>query len=242
MPAVNSMYGFLEKHGLKLVSLFFVIVLLAILVLMIAYGRGPFEMILVLLIVGGMELLILFFGLRSATRYRSWRYYVPSQLGLNFRRGISPSLDGLYRNHYVEIYTHIRSMDEPWYTGYRVRFSNPSQVSIHVHEERVMWKIGKKLSAKITTRMESLGVPVYDIEVGDPEFDNRFRIEGNSENDIKAVLDQSIRNKIMTLKKVDMIIEGNIAQYEEEGSYPKLERLRLVLDLMIDVVGRIESR
>ena len=69
-------------------------------------------------------------------------------------------------------------------------------------------------------------------------------MKGNSPLSLQAILDPSIRNKIMNIKDFHILIDEkqlNVAHYWEKGFVTNTERLRSILDLMIDIVEKIEK-
>jgi len=42
--------------------------------------------------------------------------------------------------------------------------------------------------------------------MNDSEFDKKFKINGNKESEVRAILDPSIRNKIMKIRDFNLII------------------------------------
>ena len=54
--------------------------------------------------------------------------------------------------------------------------------------------------------------PLYDgkdIKINDSEFDKKFSVRGNKENEIRVILDPSIRNKIMKIKDLRLLMIKN---------------------------------
>jgi len=193
--------------------------------------RSLFEWLGVEAMFGGLYLFIAAKLLRWAKKKKAWEK-IAAKTGLNYqKRGLSPSMWGDYRKHHVEIY--LGSKDEGQITGYCVQFENPEEIVMHLYKESLYSKIGRRLS-----------VQEQDIKVNDPEFDQKFVIKGNRPLSLQAILDPSIRNKIMNTKDFHILIDEkqpNVAHYWENGFVTNTERLRSVLDLMIDIVEKIEA-
>ena len=99
-------------------------------------------------------------------------------------------------------------------------------------------------------RESSILHEMTDIQVGDDKFDRSIFLKGNKESDIIAILDQSIREKIMsvTYPRFNLTIaEDNLdrASHHVSGGFSHIkkdaQRFRTVIDLMIDIVEKIEA-
>jgi len=166
-------------------------------------------------------------GLWQEKKGKVWHRFA-AEMGLNCKGKAFPSMWGDYRNYHVEI--RLISDTENRYTEYRVEFENPKVILISVYEESFFRKVEKAFG-------------MQDIELNDPEFDRKFVVKGNEENGVKAVLESSIRCKMMKIKNFRIIInrrEPNVA-YSQQPGLVSDARLRSVLDIMIDVVEKIEE-
>jgi len=140
-------------------------------------------------------------------------------------------MDGVYRNHHVEIYLKVEDNDGPSRsTVMSVSFNNPRRISIHLTKKGLLEEIRKRL------------FQVPETIVDDPEFDQKFVIRGSNESVIKTILDPSIRKKIMNIKNFHITIDGNEAYFEESGFIMDTKRLQSVLDITIDILEKIEKR
>ena len=189
--------AFLEKHELSLALLIFGIPLVVAIPLLVAITqRSLFAWLVAEAMFGGMYLFIAAILLHQAKKKKAWEK-IAAEMGLNyfkdkgvsraFLKGIYSSMEGEYRKHHVEIY--LGSKENGQYTGYCVQFENPKEIVMHLYRESLYSKIGRRLS-----------VQEQDIKVNDPEFDQKFVIKGNRPLSLQAILDPSIRNKIMNTK------------------------------------------
>lgn len=163
---------------------------------------------------------------------------------------------GKYRNHNVTI-DEINEGSEgdavfQYYTRYRVDFENPKMILLHIRR-------GFPHTARLLSSLEG---NIQNIHISDPQFEGLV-IRGNRENDIKTILDSSIRSRLMKIKvtlfdmeigygkhtgfgfshKVEII--PNVAHYIDTLSFPRTrrdpEKFQFIVDTLIDIVERIES-
>ena len=99
-------------------------------------------------------------------------------------------------------------------------------------------------------RERSLLQEMTEIRVGDDKFERSILLKGSRESDVTVILDQSVRDKIMsvTFPRFNLTIdEGNLdrASHHVVGGFSDIkkdaQRFRTVIDLMIDIVEKIES-
>lgn len=147
--------------------------------------------------------------------YDEWKK-IAVAMGLEELNNVSPrQVVGYYRNHHVKIFGDPRSgvVDEtnhrPPKTLYVVEFENPKAIQIYLK---------KRFSLTVIFHGHDLLMSyLNDIRVDDPEFDRRFMVKGNKESDVKAVLDSSIRNKIINAKFNEAEI-GYMAFWSDKNS------------------------
>jgi len=189
-------------------------------------------------------------------RYEEWKK-TANEMGLIEVNNLKPPMVvGDYRNHHIRI--HHGTYGEDNETHYYVEFLNPSSIMMHIWRRRVF-------SDRMDYRATELGLK--DISIGDPEFSGEIMVKGNKENDVKAILDLSIRDKINILLPTGVfnnsIIEvGCLYEYSTQGSSHNVEelglthyfdkrtfsetkgdakRFRLIIDALIDIVEKIET-
>jgi len=183
----------------------------------------------------------LFFGIglaniiRRMKKEKNWELFALER-GLKY--GISSNsfhnLSGKYRGHCIEIYViwvRTTKWDEP-NTVYNVEFRNPRRVWMTLRREGIIDKITKKLGAE------------WDIQIGDLEFDRMYLIKGSRNSDIKEILDTEICKKIIGLKNFDLTIDKErqeLAHCTERDFIKEKSRLQSVLDVMIDIIEKIEK-
>lgn len=224
---------FLEKHELLLALLLIGVPLAVALPLLIGMTQHSlFAWLVTEVMFGGMYLIVAVVFLRQAKKKKTWKK-IAAEMGLNY---VSTSflrpqfMEGAYRKHHVGLY--IGSEDGSQYTGYSVQFENPEGISMHIYREGLSSKIGRRLSIQ------------DDIKLNDPEFDRTFVIKGNRPFIIKDLLDAFLRIKILNTRDFNILIDEkllNMAHCREKRVITNTERLRSILDLMVDIVEKIEK-
>ncbi|MCJ7635176.1 DUF3137 domain-containing protein [Candidatus Bathyarchaeota archaeon] len=162
-------------------------------------------------------------------------------------------IEGDYRNRHVTISEYDYSdAENPIMNNifYDVEFENSKNIIIYIKKRH-----GVPFGPIV--RWSRMGDIVQDIELGDPEFDKEFSLKGNKETEIKMIMDQFIRNKILDIKSFYLAEIGhpysespelkavsNIARYIDAKPLGAVKldvkRFRLTLDTMIDIVEKIE--
>lgn len=127
---------------------------------------------------------------------------------------------GEYRNHHIRIvaWDWGDSESSSWRTEY-MEFENP---------QTILMGVGRRLLGS------SLTQDVYleegkNIMMNDSEFDRRFLVKSNKESEVRAILDQSIRNKIMNIKEFNLIIGfTDIRRISESNSNSQIQNSNYV--------------
>jgi len=216
----------------KLLVVIFVLVYLLLVYVVFLLSFNLYFTLLVSAIVAVCLVSMTAIGLWQEKKGEVWHRFA-AEMGLYCKGRAFPSMWGNYRNRHVEISLMQESTDEAprRYTEYRVEFENPKGILMSVYRESFFRKVGKAFG-------------MQDIELNDPEFDQKFVVMGNDENAVKTVLEPSIRSKMMKVKNFRMVInrrEPNAAYSQQPGLVTDIARLRYVLDTMIDVVEKIEK-
>lgn len=174
----------------------------------------------------------------------------------------SPMVVGNYRSHHVKIYEEEFNTDAlNWHypeTVYDVEFTNPQHIMLGIKKRSLLpsatWS---RHPFFIYSRNE-------DIKTGDPEFDAKYSVKGNREDTIRAVLNQSIRDKITRLEDFNLIIgfstppgypqvfdtdpeqvPANTAQHIDYQTFSQIKRnpkrFRVIIDILIDIAEKAEA-
>jgi len=192
---------------------------------------------------------------RWLPRYERWKK-IAAEMGLEESTNFS-IVEGKYRNHHVEIdeidiADHIGGGDDDTpelKTRYIVELENNKPVLMYLKKHFSLPIRNQKLSKDY----------VHDIKIDEGDFDGEFVIKGNSESDIREILDPSIRSKIMNTRnslyeiyigyrknyRPDAEIESQNIRYVDSRSLYETkgnaERFQLIIDTLIDIVEKIEA-
>jgi hypothetical protein len=241
---------FLNRKKMRVVSLIlFLIVFLGYSIINpSAWSQNPLEILMVF-----VSSLVLFFVIlprsvmkdeKSASQllesplYIKWRT-TAAEMGLKEEDAKwlldkpSAQVMGSYRNHYIRIFQTDKGDQKQdyyahdYYTNYDIELKNHVLIDLRL-----------KPSAFLSL--------TPDITAGDPEFDNRFEVKGTSKSDIRAILDSSLRDKIMSLGNISLIkVSVNLAHYEFHHPVERIktnaEQFKDIVNTLIDIVERIET-
>lgn len=177
-----------------------------------------------------------------------------AEMGLEELNNLNPSqIMGNYRNHRVKIYEARLEINEvSKETNYDVEFENPQTNLLGV--KRRSFLAWSKRPFFVYSKSK-------DIRMNDQEFDREFSVKGNKESEIRAILDPSIRNKIMKIGDFNLTIGWseigsawvgfqrvfvtNVVRYVTYQSIKSIkqdaDRFRKVLDTVIDIIEKIEA-
>lgn len=136
-----------------------------------------------------------------------------------------------------------------------VPISNPKDIRFRIYPQYLFDEIGKKMGWQ-------------DIEFQDSSFDQKFVVKTNNEIFTREILNYQIREKLIALEKVDINVGGLGAEidinkvpgwmkkrmekflkstkadsivFEEQGIITDSEKIRGILDTVIDLAIRIEK-
>ncbi|MDY6964671.1 MAG: hypothetical protein SVM80_01700 [Halobacteriota archaeon] len=177
--------------------------------------------------VSSMALAAMILSRRSRQKWQK----LADELGLAFEGGRylfrDSKIRGLYRKRSVlfRIYMESRTL----YTQLTLNFENTKNVSLFIYYKKTFDKVGKLLGGEI--KFEE-----------NPEFDSKITVRGSDKDLIKAVIDQSIQDRILGLDKFDILrIKEEKAYFREVGIITDTERLKTVIGLVSDIVDGIEE-
>jgi hypothetical protein len=176
-------------------------------------------------------------------------------------------IEGDYRNHRVSVYEikyPIHGESDVGYdhrTYFDVQLKNPKKIMIYIAVPNPdYWLI--ITVPNVDYWWDSSKHKTIGLRVGDPIFDDQFRVLGDREYHIPTILDPSIRNRIMNIRNppFNLVIdsgEGRPKVFNNEDDCPyracyqvpreiseikkDTRRFRLVIDTMIDIVEKIET-
>jgi hypothetical protein len=158
------------------------------------------------------------------------------QLGANFRQASFlrlPKMGGTYKNHRFKLWVTPGSQYSPPITWLRINLLNSKQVILQMAPESFFSRISERLGSQ-------------DIKTGNPEFNELLKIKGNiREEEVWILLDSSIQQQILNLKepkKFNMKIKKGFATYWERGISKDPERIKTNLDIMLDIIKKVEER
>lgn len=154
---------------------------------------------------------------------------IASDLGLDYKKG-SPfsstpvEITGSYRGHSLNIYVEVHGSRFGAQTSTNIEISH----SGNLKEEVYIFRRGSEWFVK--TKYTS----------GIPEFDRKFRVKGN-EAIAGNILDFSIIQKILDLKKIDFIkVKPIDITLKRWSSFVDKEYLRKGIDIVVDLADRVE--
>lgn len=197
-------------------------------------GLWAIAIILVLIL---SAVIILITYLRRQARLRAWRE-LAAQLGLvcdTGRGAFAPVVvRGDYGGHTVTLDTYDESsgMGEDrktqTYTRIVMPVHPPTGLRLQLSKEGVFQKVGKRFGAQ-------------DIQIGDPELDQRLIIKGQPEEWVRRLLAaESLRQPLLSAPSLDLRLEGEEIRYRQAGVELNQERLRRALDMLSTLATEAE--
>ena len=106
--------------------------------------------------------------------------------------------------------------------------SNPADMQLMVSEESIFSQIGKVLGA-------------VDIQVGDAEIDRRFTIKGQPQEVVLTIVSsETLRQRLLSLRQIDLRVQGTTIRYEHPGVEKDVQRLRDLVDLLSEFASAVE--
>jgi hypothetical protein len=196
-------------------------------------------------VVWAIVIVVVFVGIAVLVSYlqrkaegRAWGE-LASQLGLAFEPGANPwappAVKGTYGGHALVLDTfsrlrwHGQHANRKLFTRAVMTVSNPADLQLALYEESVFSQMGKILG-------------VTDIQVGDAAIDRRFTIKGRPEEQIKTLLtSEALRQSLLSVRSINLSLEGTTIRYEHPGVEKDVTRLRSVLDLLSEFATAVEQ-
>jgi hypothetical protein len=81
-----------------------------------------------------------------------------------------------------------------------------------------------------------------DIEIGVPDFDDAFVIQGNNETKLQALLsDVKIRQLIQAQRSITLSLKGEELRFEAQGVIKDVPRLKSLFELFGELLNRLEG-
>lgn len=189
------------------------------------------EVIAIAIIFGSvLSFLTLVALIQSRRSGQKWQK-LADELGLSFEGGNilfrKSKIKGVYRKRKVlfEIYMENRAL----YTQLEIEFENKKNVSFSVYIKRAFEKMGDLLGEEI--RIDQ-----------NPPFNSKMTVRANDEEIIRSVIDIPIQERILELGKFNIIrVKDKKAYFREVGIITDAERLKLVINLVSDIIDKIEN-
>jgi hypothetical protein len=130
----------------------------------------------------------------------------------------------------VTIDTHTVSSGESstTYTRLRTPFESQDGLQFTIQRQGVIGRLGKSLGLK-------------HLDVGDPDFDRDFLVQGNNEYRIQSLLlDQALRGELQQQKSLDMNARNHELRLEVRGLITDIDQLKALYKLFQDVLDRLQ--
>ena len=169
------------------------------------------------------------------SRRRAWSE-LAARTGLTFESGSfwgTPTVTGTYRGLTLDTFTRSSGKSSTTYTRIVLFVNNQANLYLAMYEETIFSKIGKFFGTQ-------------DIQIGDDEFDRRFMIKGQPEEDVTRLLnDSTLRTKIMAARSLNIEVDGRELHFEERYVNLDLDYTQSLFDLLTDIavgVEQIEAR
>lgn len=129
----------------------------------------------------------------------------------------------------LDVYSVPSGDSSDTYTRIRAPFQNRDGFQFTIFRTGLISKLGKALGAQ-------------DIEIGVPDFDHDFTIQGNNESRVQALfVNQRIRQLIQMQKSIRLGIRNNELVFEVQGVIKDVERLKSLFELFKEVLSQLES-
>ncbi len=183
-------------------------------------------------------IVLLITSLQRRARVRAWAE-LAAKLGLVCESGRGPLspvvVRGDYRGRALTLDTYYESQgagddrSTQTYTRVAMPVNNPTGLRLELSKEGVLNKVGKRLGAQ-------------DIQIGDPELDQRLIIKGQPEEKVKHVLaSAAVRQPLLSVSSLDVQLAGSEIRYKKPGVERDEECLRNVFDLMAALAAEVEQ-
>jgi hypothetical protein len=113
-------------------------------------------------------------------------------------------------------------------THFEVILEKPSRLKLKIYREGIIQKLTKLFGTQ-------------DIIFNDRSFDKKYIIEGNDEAKVKEIISPGTRAKIIELGEILMILDGETLIYEQSGKIIDAKKLFMILQMMTELLGKINE-
>jgi hypothetical protein len=173
----------------------------------------------------------------SSPSYQEWKKTVAEMGLIDFSDTSNQDpleIVGDYRNHHIKIseveYTEedhgessgstIRSI-----TYYDVEFENLQKIMLSIKNRSFFSFLSRSKNNKMS----------------DPTFDEKFSVKGNNEEKIRAILDPSIRSKIMEIQDFSIVIGVDKITEYVRFQKPTVDSAQLIVALRMQLMSQIKK-
>jgi hypothetical protein len=169
----------------------------------------------------------------SQGRRKAWQD-LSERIGATYAPGSfwfgRPVVSGVYQQHTFKLDTFRRGTGKSstTYTRLEVMINNPNFLSMSIHQEGLMSKIGKAFG-------------VQDIQLGDEELDQRFIIKGQPESDVRRVFASlGMRQRLLEAPELHADVIGQVIRHEKRGYESDPNTLIALLDVLCAMANAID--
>lgn len=163
----------------------------------------------------------------------AWRQFA-DELGAGFVEGGlfgSSKVQAHFKNWAITLDTFSVSSGDSsdTYTRMRAPLLNTDGFQFTIFRMGFISKLDKALGAQ-------------DIDIGDPEFDRDFVIQGNNESKVRALFaNQNIRRLIQAQRSIRAGVRGSELLLEIHGVVRDVERLKTLFELIKGMLDQLEG-
>lgn len=177
-------------------------------------------------------------GIRSQKKARENLSRLADTMRLNVIEGPAkpivgrpaPTLAGEFRGRHVRIYSYSTGSGKTrtHWIAIAAKVRNTGGYTLAIAADNVFLKLGKLFG-------------IEDVEIGDPEFDKRYRIKTSDKPFTRAALIPEVRNKVMAAwnagARGTISVEKDEVKYAEIGSFTRqkaVERIPALAEIVCD--------
>jgi hypothetical protein len=166
-------------------------------------------------------------------REAAWQQFA-QEIGGQFIQG------GLFRNSKVQAHIHqwtltldtysVPSGDSSTtYTRITAPLQNKGGLQFTIFREGLVAKLDKKLGMK-------------DLEIGVPDFDDAFVIQGSDQNKVSALLaGAKIRQLIQEQRSITLALKEDSLRFHTQGVIRDVPRLKSLFELFSEVLNQLQG-
>lgn len=158
-----------------------------------------------------------------------------TRIGLGYRPGnwgLSPVLEGTHEGRTVGVRLASRMTDKGERTFTVVSGDCRNEHGLYVSARR------RPVSGEAGGRGARLGIAAAT--TGDPEFDSRFEVRASDAEQVKTILCEGVRRKLLWEDRANLEVNGHWVAVELRDALDDEERVRLLLDLVNHVAASVE--